>query len=62
MKVFISWSGDYSKRLAEAIHWRLPNVLQFARPYSDASENSQISPSTIVRATRFAASGNDLFI
>jgi hypothetical protein len=27
MKVFISWSGDYSKQLAEAIHWWLPKVL-----------------------------------
>jgi TIR domain len=27
MKVFISWSGDYSKQLAAAIHWWLPKVL-----------------------------------
>ena len=33
MKVFISWSGDRSKQLAEAIHWWLPHVLQFAKPY-----------------------------
>ena len=26
-KVFISWSGDYSKQLAAAIHWWLPKVL-----------------------------------
>jgi hypothetical protein len=33
MKVFISWSGDRSKQLAEAIHWWLPNVMQFVKPY-----------------------------
>jgi hypothetical protein len=33
MKVFIHWSGDRSKQIAEAIHWWLPNVLQFAKPY-----------------------------
>jgi hypothetical protein len=27
MKVFISWSGDYSKQLAAAIHWWVPKVL-----------------------------------
>ena len=27
MKVFISWSGDHSKQLGEAIHWWLPKVL-----------------------------------
>src|SRR5262249_55851708 len=27
MKVFISWSGDYSKQLAAAIYWWLPKVL-----------------------------------
>jgi hypothetical protein len=29
MKVFISWSGDRSEQVAEAIHWWLPHVLQF---------------------------------
>jgi hypothetical protein len=33
MKVFISWSGDRSKLLGEAIRWWLPHVLQFTRPY-----------------------------
>jgi TIR domain len=33
MKVFISWSGDRSKLLAEAIYWWLPHVLQYTRPY-----------------------------
>jgi len=27
MKVFISWSGEYSKQLGEAIRWWLPKVL-----------------------------------
>ena len=31
MKVFISWSGDRSKQLAEAIHWWLPKVLKSYR-------------------------------
>lgn len=33
MKVFIAWSGDQSKQIAEAIHWWLPHVLSFAQPY-----------------------------
>ena len=33
MKVFISWSGDYSKQLAEVIHWWLQQVLQFTKPW-----------------------------
>ena len=32
-KVFISWSGDLSKRLAEATREWLPGVLQFVKPY-----------------------------
>jgi hypothetical protein len=38
MKVFISWSGDRSKQLAEAIHWWLPHVMQFAKPYFTPSD------------------------
>lgn len=33
MKVFISWSGDRSKQLAEVIHWWLQHVLQFTKPF-----------------------------
>lgn len=33
MKVFISWSGDQSKRYAEAIRDWLPAVLQMVTPY-----------------------------
>lgn len=32
-KVFISWSGDLSHRLAESLREWLPGVLQFVRPY-----------------------------
>lgn len=32
-KVFISWSGDLSKRLGEALRKWLPGVLQYVRPY-----------------------------
>jgi TIR domain len=38
MKVFISWSGDRSRQLAEAIHWWLPNVMQFTKPYFTPSD------------------------
>jgi hypothetical protein len=33
MKVFISWSGDRSRQLAEAIQWWLQHVLQFTKPF-----------------------------
>lgn len=32
-KVFISWSGDLSNRLADAVRQWLPGVLQFVKPY-----------------------------
>ena len=32
-KVFISWSGELSKQLGEAIRNWIPGVLQFAKPY-----------------------------
>jgi TIR domain len=46
MKVFISWSGDRSKQLAEVIHWWLPNVMQFVKPY--------FTPSDIDKGARWA--------
>jgi TIR domain len=33
MKVFISWSGDYSRQLAAAIDWWLPKVLNQVEVY-----------------------------
>lgn len=33
MKVFISWSGDKSKKLAEVINEWLPSVIQAVQPY-----------------------------
>ena len=38
MKVVIGSSGDRSKQLSEAIHWWLPHVLQFAKPYFSPSD------------------------
>jgi TIR domain len=38
MKVFISWSGDHSRQLGEAIREWLPNVLQFVKPYFTPSD------------------------
>lgn len=32
-KVFISWSGDLSRKLAEALRAWLPGTLQYVRPY-----------------------------
>ena len=32
-KVFISWSGDPSRKLAEVIRNWMPSVLQFVKPY-----------------------------
>lgn len=36
--VFISWSGDLSKLLAEALRQWIPGVLQFAKPYFTPSD------------------------
>ena len=46
MKVFISWSGQHSKRLGEALRDWLPGVLQLVRPY--------FTPSDIEKGTRWS--------
>lgn len=46
MKVFISWSGPVSKRLAESIRDWLPGVLQLVTPY--------FTPSDIEKGGRWA--------
>jgi hypothetical protein len=38
MKVFISWSGDLSKRVAEVLKEWIPNVLQNAEPWMSSSD------------------------
>lgn len=47
MKVFISWSGDVSKKVAEAIREWLPTVLQTVKPY--------FTPSDIEKGTRWSS-------
>jgi len=46
MKVFISWSGNQSKKLGEAIKEWLPSVLQVVVPY--------FTPSDIEKGTRWS--------
>ncbi|MBH0066378.1 TIR domain-containing protein [Psychrobacter sp. SZ93C1] len=47
MKVFISWSGDTSKSIAEAIREWLPTILQTVKPY--------FTPSDIEKGTRWSS-------
>lgn len=47
MRVFISWSGERSRRLAEAFKKWIPAVLQAARPY--------FTPADIEKGARWAA-------
>jgi hypothetical protein len=47
MKVFISWSGEKSRRIANEIHKWLPSVIQAIRPY--------YSPDDVAKGTRWAA-------
>lgn len=44
-KVFISWGGDLSKKLAEEVKNWLPSVLQFVKPY--------FTPDDIEKGTRW---------
>ena len=46
MKVFISWSGQHSEKLGEALRDWLPNVLQLVTPY--------FTPSDIEKGTRWS--------
>ena len=46
-KVFISWSGGLSNKLAEAVRQWLPGVLQFVKPY--------FTPSDIEKGTRWGS-------
>jgi hypothetical protein len=45
-KVFISWSGDLSKKLAEEVRVWLPGVLQFVKPY--------FTPNDVEKGTRWS--------
>lgn len=47
MKIFISWSGGASKKVAEVIRDWLPTVLQTVKPY--------FTPSDIEKGTRWSA-------
>lgn len=47
MKVFISWSGEKSRKLAEAFRNWIPSVLQNVRPY--------FSPNDIEKGSRWAS-------
>lgn len=47
-KVFISWGGDLSKKLAEEIRNWLPSVLQFVKPY--------FTPDDIEKGSRWESS------
>src|SRR5437762_1129196 len=38
MKVFISWSGERSRQLAQAVHAWLPTVIQAAEPWMSKSD------------------------
>lgn len=44
-KIFISWGGDLSKKLAEELRKWLPSVLQFVKPY--------FTPDDIEKGTRW---------
>lgn len=46
-KVFISWSGDLSNKLADAVRQWLPGVLQFVKPY--------FTPSDIEKGTKWSS-------
>lgn len=47
MKIFVSWSGETSKKIAESIREWLPTVLQTVKPY--------FTPSDIEKGTRWSS-------
>lgn len=47
MKVFISWSGPRSKRIAEVLHGWLPSAIQAVRPF--------YSPDDLAKGSRWSA-------
>jgi hypothetical protein len=44
MKVFISWSGEQSKEIAEAFRNWLPGVLQAEKPYFSPDDIAAAQP------------------
>jgi hypothetical protein len=46
MKVFISWSGETSKQVADILRQWMPSVLQAVKPY--------FSPDDVAKGTRWA--------
>jgi hypothetical protein len=46
MRVFISWSGDLSKELAETFRNWIPSALQYVKPY--------FTPADIEKGTKWA--------
>jgi hypothetical protein len=46
MKVFISWSGDLSKNIAEIFRQWIPSVIQAVKPY--------YSPDDVTKGTRWS--------
>src|SRR5262245_46534621 len=47
MRVFISWSGDFSKDLADAFRNWIPSALQYVRPY--------FTPADIEKGSKWAS-------
>jgi hypothetical protein len=50
LKVFISWSGVPSRKLAEVLHWWLPMVIQGTEPFVSAKDIDKGSTWTTVLA------------
>jgi len=47
MRVFISWSGDRSRELAEAVRKWIPSALQYVKPY--------FSPADIEKGSKWSS-------